>query len=212
MGRSPVLAQTEQSLVRPRDEEDEGEDERAAKRSKVEEEPGPEPQLKIPTSETVLPDAPVGDDVVEPQAVDVAETVVEPIVDAVAEPVVESAVESVEDSAAEPLVESDAKDVKVEATQVEAQPPDAPDVPVESVSAVVAETPLDEKPAETQASTEAQSQVESAGCSGCSFRGTEIQHGANDHGAEKLTHREDEESQEDKELFRFPQASRSRCS
>ncbi|KAK3699177.1 transcription initiation at TATA-containing promoter protein [Vermiconidia calcicola] len=148
----PLVAQTESSLVRPR--EDDGEDEPAAKRSKVEEAPQPE----VGDSTTIYADAQGTEELAEIATTSVIEPSAQPDAEATE---VSMADPDVEPSASEPPVPEESTVVtrhspepsdsalKVEDTQSVPQPPEVPQEPAESgVVAPITEAPTSEKPAD----------------------------------------------------------------
>ena len=159
------VAQSEQSLVRPR--EDDGEDEPAAKRSKVEEETQPD----VDAPATLVQDPSHVDEVAATATESVPEPVTEPSAEVIVDTSVEAPVET--EPAVEVAVEpptDPSTDVKVEATQPETQPNTQPetqpsDAPLDSVEqsdsvAAVQETPVDQRSADAEATVTAQPQSE----------------------------------------------------
>ncbi|KAK3056376.1 transcription initiation at TATA-containing promoter protein [Extremus antarcticus] len=156
-----MSVQAEPSLVRPR--EDDGEDEPAAKRTRLDEESGSVPASGMAEAPSAVPS--------EAVTASILETVDEPAVDATgvsadalspqpapsAEPISEALSDDLTQSAAETAGHHEPgaslEDVKVEATQPETQPDaglsDAPGESIEGGSAVVTETQVDAKPAAT---------------------------------------------------------------
>ena len=146
------------SLVRPR--EDDGEDEPAAKRSKVAEESTAD--LDVPVTAQV--DAAGGEDVFAPDTTALPDPVMEPAGEPAADPSVEvisqKVIEPATESLPQPSVEPSSAETKVDATQPETQSSDAHEESVEGGGTVVAvaETPAEAKPAETQETAESQPQ------------------------------------------------------
>jgi bromodomain-containing factor 1 len=164
---SPI-APPESSLVRPR--EDDGDDEPAAKRSKMDD--GTPPVVAEPVAE-VLAEETTSAPIIEPSeaiTASVMETVDEP---AAATPAVATPEVPMTDVALEPtepaveptvpsLPESLSTDVKVEATPVETQSSLVPAESMDSTAAVVAETPVETQPAAPAPTEDTQTPVTTA--------------------------------------------------
>ena len=147
-------AQSEPSLIRPR--EDDGEDEPAAKRSRVDDES--QADMEALKADVDAPAASINESMADEPVEEVTAPAVDTVADSSVEPAIESVAEPMAESTEESVVEPSSSDVKVETSQVDAQLSDAPAEPVEGAepAAPIIESPMEEKPSVPEVSAETQ--------------------------------------------------------